>query len=306
MASFTLAHFSDVHLGPLPQGAALTDFSVKRLIGAMSWKFKRRKLHLPEIANQLMADIAQANPDHVAFTGDLVNIAAVAEFEQGLNWLKKFAAPDWLSFTPGNHDAYVKLPWEKGLEKFEPFMSSDMKQAEAFPFIRLRRNIALIGVNGAIPQNLLRAGGMVGAKQRESLQEKLKSLRERGFYRVVMIHHPPAAGLAHHLRALTDVFELQKILEHEGAELVIHGHNHVTSLNWLNSQHGDIPVIGVPSASMTDGHGHDPAAWNLYRIDRAKGQWQTHLVIHQWNSAAQAFKTATEFELKRKSDNVAL
>ena len=110
MASFTLAHFSDVHLGPLPAGAALTDFSVKRLIGAMSWKFKRQKLHLPEIANQLMVDIAHANPDHVAFTGDLVNIAAVAEFEQGVKWLEQFATPDWLSFTPGNHDAYAERP----------------------------------------------------------------------------------------------------------------------------------------------------------------------------------------------------
>ncbi len=294
---FKLAHFSDVHLGPLPPGAAFSDFSPKRIIGAWSWMFNRCKRHLPEIAFALMEDIQSVAPDHAAFTGDLVNIAAVAEFKQGAEWLKNAGPADWLSFTPGNHDAYVEVPWQKGLGLLDDYMRSDMKQDERFPFVRLRRNVALIGVNGAIPQSWTRAGGTVGKAQRDRLREKLKSLRERGFYRAVLIHHPPAPGLAHPLRALSDAAELKTILQEEGAELVLHGHNHKRSLAWIESSHGAVPIIGVPSASMTDDGKHEPAAWNTYEIDRAKGKWQTHVRIRQWQGSEKTFKTVDEFEL---------
>ena len=235
----------------------------------------------------------------MAFTGDLVNVAAVAEFEQAARWLQKIGPADWLSFTPGNHDAYVKVPWGKSLGPLENYMSSDMKQDQRFPFVRLRRNIALIGVNGAIPQSLSRAGGTVGKEQRERLREKLKTLHERGFYRAVLIHHPPAPGLAHPLRALSDAAELKAILQEEGAELVLHGHNHTRSLAWIDSPRGEIPIIGVPSASMIDDGKHPSAAWNEYEIDRAKGQWQTQVSIRQWQGPEKTFKTVAQFELKK-------
>ena len=294
---FKLAHFSDVHLGPLPNRAAFANFSPKRLIGALSWAFNRRKKHLTEIAAALVEDIKNAKPDHVAFTGDLVNIAAITEFEQGASWLKKVGPSDWISFTPGNHDAYVNVPWKKGLGLFENYMSSDMKQDERFPFVRLRRNIALIGVDGAIPQGLSRAGGTVGREQRQRMREKLIALRERGFYRVVLIHHPPAPGLSHPFRSLSDAAELKIILQEEGAELVLHGHNHARSLSWLESPRGAIPIIGVPSASMIDDGKHESAAWNEYEIDRAKGHWQTHVSIRQWQGSKKTFKTVAQFEL---------
>ena len=298
---FSLAHFSDVHLGPIPQGATFADFSPKRVVGALSWAFKRQKLHRPEIATALIEDIKIAKPDHIAFTGDLVNIAAISEFKQGADWLNKIGPADWLSYVPGNHDAYVAVPWEKSLGLFEDYMASDMRQEERFPFVRLRRNIALIGVNGAIPQNIFRAGGDVGEAQRQRLHEKLKSLRERGFYRAVMIHHPPAPALTHPLRALSDAAELKSILEQEGAELVIHGHNHTSSLNWLESAHGAVPIIGVPSASMVDDGQHEAASWNNYEIDRGKGKWQTRVSIRQWQGSEKSFRTVSEFELAKSS-----
>ena len=35
-----------------------------------------------------MADILAAKPDHIAISGDLVNLALNAEFDVSLNWLK--------------------------------------------------------------------------------------------------------------------------------------------------------------------------------------------------------------------------
>jgi 3',5'-cyclic AMP phosphodiesterase CpdA len=296
---FALAHFSDVHLGPLPKGSTFAHFSPKRFIGAQSWHFNRKKIHQPAIALALVEDIKANHPDHVAFTGDVVNIAALAEFRAAAAWLKNIGPPDWVSYVPGNHDAYVAVPWDKSLGLLEDYMSSDMRQEHHFPYVRLRRNIALIGINGASPQSWLRAGGEVGPDQRHRLAEKLKSLRERGFYRAVMIHHPPAPGLAHRLRSLSDAREVMAVLEQEGADLVMHGHNHTRSLSWLDSKHGPVPIVGVPSASMVDDGIHQAASWNRYEIDRSKGKWQTHMTIRQWQGQEKSFKTIAEFELMK-------
>jgi 3',5'-cyclic AMP phosphodiesterase CpdA len=280
---FSIAHFSDVHLGPLPKGAVMSHFALKKVIGALSWNMKRKALHLPQVAAALRDDILAANVDHIAFTGDLVNISAWQEFDRGLDWLKNFSDGQLMSYTPGNHDAYVHVPWENSLGKFTSYMTNENPKDETFPFIRLRRNIALIGLNSASPQDLFGARGSVGPEQLGKLKTTLRDLHARGFYRCVMIHHPPIPGLAHLARALTDASDLADILKSEGAELAIHGHNHEHSLNYLESTTGRIPIIGVPSASMTVSDHYDVAAWNRYDIERIKGQWKTSVSIRKWN-----------------------
>lgn len=282
-------------------GAMLQDFSLKKIIGAASWHFNRRYHHLPKIANALRADIMAANLDHIAFTGDLVNIAAAAEFDRGLKWLEQFGASENVSFTPGNHDAYVELPPDKGLGKFANFMTNENIKDTSLPFIRLRRNIALIGINAACPQLFLSAGGTVGSEQLQKLNDNLKALNERGFYRLVMIHHPPAPGLAAPLRSLSDAEELATILMKQGAELVIHGHNHERSFTELAGEAGKIPVIGVPSASMAPGGHHPAAAWNRYDIERHKGTWKTHVRIRNWNAEEKSFIDGDSFTLEAAS-----
>lgn len=279
----------------------MRNFAMKKLVGAASWHLTRRFAHQPKIANALRADILASKPDHVAFTGDLVNISAWQEFDAGLAWLQQLGSPDFISYTPGNHDAYVPLLWDHGLGKFSPYMSNENPKDTTFPFIRLRRNVALIGVNAACPQNLLRAGGTVGRSQRVKLQETLKSLHQRGFYRAVMIHHPPAPGLAHAQRSLSDAAEMYTLLQSEGAELVIHGHNHVRSLSHIESKTGRIPIVGVPSASMKPLSRHDVAAWNMYEIERLKGQWQTRVHIRQWSESSQSMIDGERFLLASNS-----
>lgn len=285
----------------MPKGAVLRDFAFKKIIGAASWHMNRKHHHLPEIAIALRADILAADADHIAFTGDLVNISSAAEFDQGLQWLKGFGASDFVSFTPGNHDAYVALPPAKGLGKFASYMTNEAANDLSFPFIRLRRNVALIGINAACPQFLLGAGGTVGTEQLHKLGSSLKALRDRGFYRLVMIHHPPAPGLTTPIRSLSDAEELAAVLMKHGAELVVHGHNHERSFTELSSEVGKIPVIGVPSASMAPGGHHPAAAWNRYDIERHKGTWKTHVRIRNWNAEEKSFIDGDSFTLEAAS-----
>lgn len=288
----TIAHLSDVHLGPLPAGSVLRDFKAKRLIGGASWHLRRKSTHLRNIADAARTSILAEAPDHVAFTGDLLNIASLAEFTQGTKWLQEFASPEKLSFVPGNHDTYVDVPYEVGLRNFAPWMQSDRARLgePLFPYLRLRRNVALIGVNSGRPQSFTRAAGTLGQQQLQDLSHQLETLGQQGFYRVVMIHHPPLPNLAPDRKALTDAQAMQDILKQQGAELVLHGHNHQTMLNWLETKSGPCPVIGVPSASMKAGGKHEAAAWNMYRIRRHQSRWQTEMTTHSWTDDEEKFK----------------
>ena len=303
---FSLAHLSDLHLGPLPRGAAWRDFALKRQIGYLSWRFKRHKLHVPQIAGAIASDIVNAAPDHVALTGDIVNIAAHGEFPAAAAWLKNLGAPDQVSFVPGNHDTYVRFGWDKGLGHLADYMAGDMKVTSAymthqvatpFPFVRLRKNIALIGLCSGLPQPLSRAAGRLGEVQRQALAPLLRELRERGFARIVMIHHPPLPGLAVPRKALKDAGELKDILVAEGAELVLHGHNHLHMANTLASRFGTVHVLGVPSASLgTKGH-YDLAAWNRYDIVRQGGRWTIQVTVRAWDPDSRHVQTSRQFTL---------
>ena len=304
--ALTLAHLSDIHLGPMPHGAVLKNFAFKRVLGGFSWRFNRQQIHDPTVARAIVDDIKAAAPDHVALTGDLVNVSALAEFERGGKWLNDFGRPDWISFVPGNHDAYVRVRWEPGLRYFAEFMEGDMTISAAqtsrhlaatFPYVRLRRNLALIGLSSAQPQSLLKAGGTLGTKQLQALSKILRQLKAKGYYRTIMIHHPPLMGLSPPRKALTDTEALQDVLSKEGAELVLHGHNHTEMLNVFQGVSGKVPVIGVPSASSNGFALHEPAAWNLYEISRNKGVWQTDVTIKCWNPDTKAVVIKRQFIL---------
>jgi 3',5'-cyclic AMP phosphodiesterase CpdA len=303
---FSLAHLSDLHLGPLPRGAAIRDYALKRQIGYLSWRLSRHRLHVPQVAEAVAADIAEVNPDHVAVTGDIVNISAHDEFPAAAAWLERLGEGANVSFVPGNHDTYVRFGWERGLGYLARHMAGDMRLkdtyttpqvATPFPFVRLRRNVALIGLCSGLPQPLHKAAGKLGETQLTVLAPLLRDLRERGYARVIMIHHPPLPGLAPPRKALIDAFALKDILVAEGAELVLHGHNHLHMQNRLESRFGAVHVFGVPSASMgVTGH-YDPAAWNLYEIVRQGGRWVALVTIRAWDPATRQMGLLKQFAL---------
>lgn len=303
---FTLAHLSDLHLGPLPMGSAHRHFAFKRAIGVVNWRINRHRVHRPAVALAIAADIVRHAPDHVALTGDIVNVAAREEFVAAARWMKAFGPPDWISFVPGNHDCYVRMAWEHGLSHLEPYMQGDMRVgltqetpqiATPFPYVRLRRNVALIGLSTGVPQPLHRAAGQLGKTQLDSLAQLLWDLRERGYARVVMIHHPPLPGLASPRKALIDAPLLRDVLAEQGAELVLHGHNHEHMLNTLSSRFGAVHVLGVPSASIAADEHHPVAAWNLYRIQRLAGKWQIDVTVRSYDPAGRQVAPLTEFAL---------
>jgi 3',5'-cyclic AMP phosphodiesterase CpdA len=282
---FSLAHFSDVHLGPLNASDVLQHFKLKRVIGGASWAFRRRKLHRTAVSDAIKQSIIAAKPDHMACTGDMINIAAWPEFLHAEQWLNTLSSPQTMSFVPGNHDCYVDVPYAQGLRHFAPWMQGQASTPDAqpqFPYVHLRRNIALIGLNSGAPQALHRASGTIGEKQCRDLGHTLERLDGQGFCRIVMIHHPPLPGLARPRKALRDAAALQDVLKQTGCELVLHGHNHHFMHNRLETKSGLAHVIGAPSASIAPREGHESAGWNAFRIRRQAGEWQIELTRHVW------------------------
>jgi hypothetical protein len=99
--------------------------------------------------------------------------------------------------------------------------------------------------------------------------------RDPGCFRIVLIHHPPHVGGAEAGRNLTDASRFEKMLCRVGAELVLHGHNHVGSLAHLDGPRGPIPVIGAPSASARSGTLTHKAGYHLFTI----GQDETGFLL---------------------------
>jgi 3',5'-cyclic AMP phosphodiesterase CpdA len=290
---FVLAHLSDPHLGPLPK-ARMVDLASKRMLGYINWQRSRRAVHRADVLETVTQDVKSQAPDHIAVTGDLVNIALAAEFTQARTWLGTLGAARDVSLVPGNHDAYVRSALRHHGLHWGDYMRADEGTAVdheiTFPFVRRRGRVALVGLSSAVPTAPFMATGRLGAAQLERLDTILTRLATEGLFRILLIHHPPLSAPAHRFKWLADAKDLRALLARTGAELVIHGHDHVHSLVWLDGPAGRIPALGVPSASAAPSRErktHQRAAYNLYRIDGAPGAWNCEAISRGYHAGSE-------------------
>lgn len=287
MAAFTLAHLSDPHLPPLPE-PRLAELMGKRVFGYLNWTRNRHRYHRREVLDVLMSDLQAQVPDHIAVTGDLVNLALEAEFAPATTWLESVGPPEKVTVVPGNHDAYVGSTRHRFAEAWQSYLSGDTApdHGAIFPSLRRRGPLALIGVSTAVPTPPLMATGWLGKSQLEALERVLASLASGAAFRILLIHHPLRSSAR--AKRLTDAPELLALLKQHGVELVLHGHDHVHSTIWVEGPDGSsIPAIGVPSASAR-AHGHYPdAAYNLFSIARGSDGWRCRQMVRGINDALQ-------------------
>ncbi len=278
--SFTIAHLSDAHLGPAPWPGR-GELRLKRVMGYLNWRRERERLNDMAMLARLAADLRAQSPDHVAMTGDVVNIGLAAEFRRAAAWMITLGEPADVSFTPGNHDAYVRDAMEGLAATFAPWTSSDAgaEASDRFPFLRVRGEVALIGLNSGAPSGPLTATGRLGARQIAQLGELLRQTGARGLARVILIHHPPLSRGYSPLRGLTDARALEAVVGRLGAEAILHGHAHKRMVHYLPSaasrvEGGRIPILGVASAAAASPDLRQRAAYHLIRLERAGDFWR--------------------------------
>jgi len=270
--SFLLAHLSDVHLGPLPQPRPV-DLIGKRLTGYLNWKRARAYIHDMDVLARLVEDLKSQAPDHIAMTGDILNIALPEEFISGRAWIETLGPGDTVSFVPGNHDAYVQSAMDDLAKTFAPWTLGERKSVDAFPYMRVKDGVALIGVTSGVPTAPFIASGTLGRRQIVACEDLLKEAEARGLARIVMLHHPPHRSGAPLGRALSDAHQFEMMIERVGAELVIHGHNHKLSVAHIKGKGGEVPVVGVASGSAAAGTPDHRAGYNLYEISQEAGRF---------------------------------
>ena len=282
----TLAHLSDPHLGPLPPVAA-GDLMSKRILGYINWTRNRDHTHDNDVLDALLADIRTAAPDHIAVTGDLANLGLPAEFDNAAEWLRTLGPPSDVTVVPGNHDAYVKSSVAHFRGACRDFMTGDGPHGPIFPFVRRRGPLALIGVSTAVASPPLMATGRVGEAQAESLVEALTEAGREGLFRIVLLHHSPLPAPSHWDRRLTDAVRVRAAIARGGAELVLHGHNHRTSVAGFSGENGPIPVVGASAASAKPGMRRLGGSYNLFAIERPNGHWRVTMTERRVNAAGQ-------------------
>ena len=274
---FTLAHLSDLHLASAPRLAQLAG---KRGLGFINWQRKRKNIHRPEILDAITRDLKTCPVDHVAVTGDLVNLSLPDEYARARQWLETIGRPADVTVVPGNHDVYVRGVEQAPAKFWADYMRGD-DGLDRFPFVRRRGEVALIALSTGLPTAPLLATGCLGNRQLSRFADMLD--QTRGLFRVVLIHHPPMSPLRRFLRRLTDAAALRRVLAAKDAELLLHGHDHRSSLIWLDGP-GDkkIPAVGVPSASASAPHGsEDAAGYHLFKIDGARTGWRCEMIARR-------------------------
>ena len=294
---YLFAHISDPHLSTL-DGVRRRDLLNKRLLGYLSWRSHRREEHRVEVLSALMRDLEGFGPQHTVITGDLTHLGLPGEFLEVARWLSSLGSPEQVTVIPGNHETYVRTPWEETFASWLPYLSSDIpadtgnQRDGLFPSLRIREQVAFIGLSSARPSAPFLAVGSLGRPQLQVLIRVLKETRQRRLFRVLLIHHPPLAETLGWRKRLTDSKALRSILEREGVELVLHGHAHRATRGWIETSSGRAPVIGVPSASAIGLKPGRRAGYNLCRVTRAESGWDLRIERRAYSLELDRFVSA--------------
>jgi len=306
--TFTLVHLSDPHISCM-NSIRVQDLLNKRIFGYLRWRLHRGAEHGFGILSALQEDLAQTRPGHIAVTGDLTHLSLPAEFDKAKQWLQSLGPPDRVTVIPGNHDAYVERTWRQGWAHWIEYMlgdhSDDTESAarnpdSIFPFLRVRGQVALIGVRTAQPSAPHLATGTLGAAQLQKLDAVLAQTSAARLYRIVLVHHPPAQGAVSWRKRLTDAAAFRSLIARYGADLILHGHAHRTLQNYLATPSGRVPVMGAPSATALGRTPERRARYYIYRITPGPQSWRVDLTVRIFSADRNCFITEYEQQLSNQ------
>jgi 3',5'-cyclic AMP phosphodiesterase CpdA len=285
---FKLVHLTDFHLCRA-HGAPLTAWVNKRALSYLAWQTRRRHENLPAVLSAMIDALAKLAWDQAAVTGDLTQLGLPAEFRLARRYLEAIGPPQRVMVVPGNHDALVKTPFETTFARWSDYMSPDDRPSgrpaetpPVFPTLRIRSHVALIGLSSAQPTWPFAAAGSLGDRQRRRLGEILAETGRKGYFRVVLVHHPLLPGQVSRRKRLTDAAALLGLLRRCGAELVLHGHAHRDLRGTLAGPAGAIPVLGLPATSAAHPSQDRRACLRIFSIHRPNAGWKLEVQDHAY------------------------
>ena len=253
----------------------------------------RSRHYHTEAFDHMIEDLNTQQIDHVLCTGDVTNLALPGEFRFARERFDRLRqGTTGVTVIPGNHDAYIEEGSRHFAEIFGDYATSDdgwawpvdgaPTLADRWPLVRVRGELAIIGLSTSMQTPWFTAYGRLGATQLARLRSALTDPRLAGMCRVVAIHHPPAGKRAASvIRGLKDRAEFAAVIKDCGAEIVLHGHEHRNLRELLEGPSGPIEVLGVPSGTYEAGHPDRTARYRIVEIDGGRVVGQSLRVWHR-------------------------
>jgi len=283
---FNLVHLSDFHLCQV-DGVSVREVMNKRAIGYLAWRVYRGRENRSAVLSAMVQALKKQAWDQVVVTGDLTHLGLPSEFRLARQFLEAIGRPDQVFVIPGNHDALVPSAAENTAALLPDYVASDDTLARrssspppVYPSVRIRGDVALIGLSTAHPTWPFSAAGIIGEVQERCLAELLSNIGNQGLFRVVLIHHPLIPGLVSWRKCLRDASRVTGILQRYGAELVLHGHTHRDFRGSLPGPSGPIPEFGLPSTSSGHQSLERRARFRRFSIRRVPGGWTVAVQDH--------------------------
>ena len=300
-----VAHCSDLHLLS-HDGARWLDLANKRWIGAMNLLSSRSRHYHVTAFEHMVDDMNAQGIEHVLCTGDVTNLALEKEFTFARGKFDQLArGPEHVTVIPGNHDAYVAEGVAHFATVFDDYHRTDegwlWSEADRdpedptdelrWPIVRVRGELAIIGISTSRATPWFTAYGRVGAGQLARLRKVLTDPRLDGKARLVAIHHPPAGKYAKSkIRGLRDHEAFARVIAEVGADLIVHGHEHQDLTHMLDGPSGPVPVRGVASGTY---HHNKLDRIGRYRVFEIQGGKFGNDYVRVWNRERGCFEAQT-------------
>jgi 3',5'-cyclic AMP phosphodiesterase CpdA len=271
-----IAHISDLHVLAL-DGVPFSRFLNKRISGWANLRLKRASVHRVAYLRAIVAELARESFDHVVVTGDVTNLALEGEFELARHLIGDAIGldPARVTVVPGNHDLYTR--GARDSRRFEQYfgacLDSDLPELAAdtagarFPTVKLRGEVAIVGLTSAVPRPPFVAAGEIGRAQARALARILEHPEVAKRTLVLALHHPVVddwSAMKRYVEGLRDARGLLALVEPLGKGLVLHGHLHRRIQRTIGR--GTMKQVGATSASLHHESPDRMAGFNVYEL----------------------------------------
>lgn len=257
----------------------MRELTPKRLFGYANWRLRRRRHFDHRRFEVLLKQLQALQIDRLLITGDLTQLGLAEEFEEVRFWLKQLERVTPTMVLPGNHDLYAPSSYHH----LPSWCSVD------FPVAVSLGEVALLGLNSALPLPFPYAAGELDDRQLQHLEAWLQQNRHR--FRIVALHHPPYPQAVSPRKALRNTDRLLAILKKHRCELILHGHSHRWQLHWL---FGEIPTFGLPPTLYESRDPRRRARFHIYEISPPS---RFAVAIYGWQGKRFQLETRLRFSL---------
>jgi 3',5'-cyclic AMP phosphodiesterase CpdA len=228
-----------------------------------------------KIAENIIRDIKNLNPDLLIISGDLTQRARKTQFRKAKEFIDKL---NYIKIIiPGNHDVplyNVFARFLRPLTNYKNIITKDLS-----PFYH-DETIAILGINTA--RSLTWKSGRISEEQIENLKEKLCSI-DNSVFKIIVTHHPfipPAGDLG--IKLVGRSAMALQIIDKCSVDLLLAGHLHQGYSGdvrpFYPSQNSSIISVQAGTAISNRVRG-EPNAFNYIKADKK----EILISIREWD-----------------------